>query len=200
MEQLMTRVVILIGLILGLTSCATTTPPSNPTLSWQNRQMVLSQIQQWQLTGKIGIQTTQNAGSATLNWTENAERHYVLSLTGPLGAGSIKLIGQPGSVEMQTADGHHYTASTPEQLLNSQLGWDLPVSYLYYWIRGIPVPDLPSQTQFDAYHRLIFLIQQNVQVQFLSYSQVGTVDLPNKIFITSPMVKAKIIIYEWKLV
>ncbi len=161
--------------------------------------MVLNQIQQWQLTGKIGVQTPENAGSATLNWVESQQHHYTLSLVGPLGAGGVTLTGQPGLVTMDTADGKHYTAQTPEQLLTEQIGWDLPVSYLYYWIRGLPVPDLPSQTQFDTSHRLTWLVQQHIQVHYLSYTHVGMIDLPNKIFITSPLVKIKIIIYNWKL-
>ncbi|TAK79297.1 MAG: outer membrane lipoprotein LolB [Gammaproteobacteria bacterium] len=179
-----------------LTSCTTMAPPPT-SVSWQNRQLALNQLQQWQLNGKVGIQTAQNAGSANLSWIEDKQHHYTLSLTGPLGTGGLKLTGQPGLVILETSDGKRYTAQTPEQLIES--GWDLPLTPLYYWIRGIPVPDVPSHRQFDTDHRLNTLTQYQAQIQYLSYTHVGQVELPNKIFITSPRVKIKIIIYEWKL-
>ncbi|RDI48603.1 lipoprotein insertase outer membrane protein LolB [Aquicella lusitana] len=183
----------------ALVSCTTVTPTApTPEIPWKNRELALSRIQSWQLSGKIAVQTARESGSATMNWTQQRER-YQVALQGPLGAGSLRLSGQPGMASLETSDGKRYTANSAEQLLAQQSGWNLPLSHLKYWIRGLPVPGVSYQGQFDPYHRLSSLAQQGWNVQFLSYRQVGTVDLPDRLAITSPLVKSKIVIHQWNV-
>lgn len=186
--------------MLGLTSCTTiTTPPEAPTtkLTWQDRQAQLNRLDSWQLKGKIGVHTAQDSGSATVDWLQNRGR-YTVSLEGPLGAGGMKLSGQPGNVTLEMSNGKRVTASNPEELLAREWGFNLPVSYLKYWVRGLPAPGAVN-TQFDDYHRLTQLSQSGWRVQFLSYTTINKLDLPTKIEISSSALSSKIIIYDWKL-
>ena len=182
-----------------MASC--TTLPQKPlpvNYSWQTRATLLARLQNWELKGKIGIQTAEEAGSASIDWQQRGNE-FTVSLYGPLGAHAIKLIGRPGQAIIQTADGKQYTATNPEQLLSQQTGWHLPVSYLRYWVRGLPVPNLPYQSQFDMNHRLNVLIQQGWLIQFLSYTRSGSLDLPTKIYISSSLLKTKLAIYDWRI-
>lgn len=185
-----------------LAGCTTLAPPpvSAPAakMTWKERQFALANIKYWQLTGKIAVQTAKESGSANVDWLQN-QQHFSISLFGPLGTGGLKLLGRPGIVTLETADGKHYSAKNAEQLLVDQWGYRLPVSYLHYWIRGIPVPDIQYTGQFDANSRFTQLSQQGWQVQFLNYTNMGRIDLPNKIAISSPLLNAKIIIYQWKI-
>src|SRR5690606_4742061 len=137
-------------------------------------------LKNWQINGKIGVQTPRDSGSATIHWVQNNNK-YTISLYGPLGSNELKLSGQPGSVQLVMPDGKHFSAATPEQLLAERWGWQLPVANIHYWVRGLPVPGIPSKTQFDSEHRLTSLTQQGWQVQFMSYEKVASIDLPNKI-------------------
>lgn len=185
--------------IMLMTACQTL-PPSLPStkLSLNERLHLLSQIQNWQLHGKVGVQTTNDSGSATVDWMQQ-QNQYSLTLYGPLGAQALKLTGQSGIATIETAAGKRYSASTPEQLLAQLWGFHLPVTYLNYWIRGLSVPNISAQSQYDTYNRLTHLIQQGWNVQFISYTNVDNLDLPSKIFITSPTLKTKLIIYRWKI-
>lgn len=198
----MIRKIGILCLIATLSACTNITPstPSAPpsTLSWKEREVALNRIQNWHLSGKVGVIAQHNSGSASLNWTQQ-QNHYTISLVGPLGAGGLTLDGRPGLVTMETGDGKHASASTPEKLLAQQWGWQLPVSQIKYWIRGLPAPGAASQTQFDAYHRLSAITQLGFNVQFLSYYNVGSLSLPDKISITSPSIKVKIIVNQWKV-
>ena len=190
-----------IALLLGatLTACTTVAPPSTPTNeSWQTREAALSKLNSWKLSGKVAAQTSSDSGSATMDWRQQGS-HYTVSLLGPLGAGGMTLTGQPGNVDLQMSDGKHYRATNPEELLARGWGFNLPVSYLHYWIRGLPVPGIPSQNQFDSYHRLTSLSQQGWQVQILAYTRAGTLELPSKLAISSPTLSSKIVVYEWKI-
>lgn len=188
-----------IFLILTLTSCATVTPttPTTPQPSWTERKLALSRIQNWQIKGKIAVQTAQDAGSANIAWQQYADR-YTVSLWGPLGTHNVKLTGQPGSIVLETADGKKYSANSPEQLLREQWGFNVPISYLRYWIRGLPAPGAAT-LQFDASNRLSHLTQQDWQVVFSGYTHKGKIDLPERMMITSATLRTKIIIYRWEI-
>ncbi|HEX4045830.1 MAG TPA: lipoprotein insertase outer membrane protein LolB [Gammaproteobacteria bacterium] len=186
-----------------LTSCTTIapSPPTNvvtPPPVTKNQQVQLEQLRTWHIKGKIAIQTAQDAGSAVVDWQQKGS-HYAISLANPLGGAILKLTGEPGVVTLVTADGKAFTADSPEQLLAKQWGFHLPVSNLTYWIRGLPVPQIEHSSQFDARHRLQKLVQQGFVVEFLSYEQIGELDLPSKIKITSSALKIKLVIYSWQL-
>lgn len=197
------NILIVCFLTLWLTSCATTpasTAPQNNTQDWGSRAHSLSEIQQWNLKALIAIRNMAKNENVTANlqWQQSA-RHYTILLFGPLGSGTAKLTGAPGNVKLETSDGKTFSAPTPERLLTQQTNWDLPVSNLYYWIRGLPVPNLPAEKQFDAYHHLTELQQQGWKVQFLSYTSTNQIDVPSKIFLFNPQMNVKIVIKEWNL-
>lgn len=173
----------------------TTTPSSN--VSEQDRQTSLASINSWRINGKIAVYGARDSGSASVNWVQN-RGHYSISLLGPLGSHGLKLTGDPGHVNLQTSDGKSYQAANPEQLLAQRWGFHLPVSNMRYWVRGLPVPG-PAKTQFDNEGRLTDLVQQGWHVQYQSYTKVSRVDLPDRISITSPSLRVKIVIYQWNI-
>jgi len=166
--------------------------------SWQERQRLLNQIHNWHLKGKIAIQTDQESGSAIVNWTQRKQR-FTISLLGPLGNPGITLSGQPGEVILKTSDGKTMRANTPESLLQQVWGWHLPVSYLNYWVKGLPVAHLKANFKFDSSNRLSSINQDKWFIQYQEYLKVGAIDLPNKISISSSYFKTKIIIYDWQI-
>lgn len=202
----MKQIIWIFFLIATISGCATThipTPstepiPAKPQQPWATREQTLSRIQSWQLNGKIAVQTARDSGSATVDWIQRA-RQYTIGLVGPLGSNSLKLSGQPGRVTLVTADGKRVTANNPEQLLAKQWGFHVPVSYMNYWVRGLPVANVPSNTKFDADNRISELSQQGWHVQYLGYTKKDGMDLPSKMSISSAELKVKIAIYDWKL-
>lgn len=189
-----------------LTSCATTpktaTTPQNqaPSPTWGSRVQTLSDIQNWDLKALIAIRNNAKPDDLTANmrW-QQASKNYTILLFGPLGAGSAKLTGTPTQVKLETSDGKTTTASTPESLLAQQTNYSLPVSNLYYWVRGLPVPNVPSHKHFDNFNHLVDLVQDGWHIQFLRYTTVNNVDMPNKIFIFNPQINVKIIINQWNI-
>lgn len=182
-----------------LSGCATVAPPAPGTVvAWKDRQAALARLQSWQLSGKIAVQTAQDSGSATIDWTQHAGQ-YSISLLGPLGSGGFKLSGNPREVTVITAEGKQFHAASPEQLLAQTWGFHLPVSYLNYWIRGLPAPVPIANTQYDAYGRLSELKQQGWSIRFQSYTHAGNLDLPSRLAMTSPELNIKMVIYQWQV-
>jgi outer membrane lipoprotein LolB len=189
--------------LLALTSCATVpsaklAAPQNQTISFENRANTLSHIENWNLKGAIAIRTPKDAVSANWQWQQKADHTYVISLFGPLGTNSLQLTGSPNHVLLETSDGKKISADSAESLLKQQ-GYHLPVSYLYYWIRGLPVPGIPAQKSFDASNHLTTLIQQGWRVEYPRYISVNQIDLPGKIILTHIELNVKIIVNQWLL-
>lgn len=185
-----------------LASCATTKvaeqpPAKNENIPWGSRVQTLSGIQDWNLKAMIGIRNRSDAGSASMNW-QQLNKTYHITLFGPLGTGSYELNGKPGRVELANSSGQHFYANSPEELLRMRTGWQLPVSDLYYWVRGLPVPNVPAQKKLDGYNHLVLLQQQGWTIQYLRYNSVNHVDVPSKIFLSNPEMDVKIVINQWQ--
>jgi outer membrane lipoprotein LolB len=196
-------VCILFALFLSACTTITNTAPSVHSATTAPLQpfdiQAVKSLTDWQLKGKIAVQTTGESGSAMAMWTQH-QKNYTLSLSSPLGTPALQLVGRPGRVVLTTSDGKQFTAPTPEELLAKGWGWNLPVSYLQYWIRGLPVPHVAvTMHQYDHLHRLSRLLQANWTIQFLAYMRIGKIDLPSRLSISSGAFNTKIIIYEWKI-
>lgn len=184
---------------LSLAACATqpmAIAPANTALSDQAHQQRAATLKNWHIAGKIGIRTPKESVSASLQWVQN-NKDYTIRLFGPLGANGLTLIGNPYHVNMTTSNGQSVTASSPEKMIALQTGWKLPVSHLYYWIRGMAVPHLPAQIKWDAHHHLSELTQEGWHIQYLAYTNAHNIDLPSKLSMDTSELHLKIIISEW---
>jgi len=189
-----------ISLVTGCASLHEPPPPDNQTTPWGNRVQALSNIQSWDINGLIAIRNTSkpHAESANLHW-QQSKLNYQILLFGPLGASPVKLSGKPGAVVLEDSKGKRFYADSAESMLVQQTGWRLPVSNLYFWVRGLPVPNQPAQKQFDTYHHLTHLAQDGWNIQYLNYTSVNHIDLPTKIFLNNSALQLKIIINQWKI-
>jgi outer membrane lipoprotein LolB len=189
-------IIILAGILCGCTSQILPNQAANYRLSWPTRQRQLRKITNWQLRGYMTMQSPQENFTAFLNWKQQA-KNYAIYLSGPLGIGTVHIYGRPGRFILQTAEGKKYIAKTPKQLVRQQLGWKLPISSLYYWIRGIPVPRVHAIRYFDNYNRLTELDQQGWKIYYQNYTYSAGIDLPSAIILCYPNLSVRIVISQW---
>jgi outer membrane lipoprotein LolB len=147
----------------------------------------------WVLRGKIGIKTPEKADSASVYWSQEKE-NYNLKLFGPLGMGAVELKGKPGEVVYIDNQGHSYQASSAEILLQQNLGWQLPVSNLSYWVRALPAPNIASQKNYNINHQLILLQQQGWNINYLDYQS----QLPHIIQLKNGNIDLRLVINQWQ--
>ena len=132
---------------------------------WSAHKQQLTQLDGWQINGKVGIRAPKDSGSATLFWLQRQD-YYDIRLSGPLGRGAARLTGRPGSVLLEVANQGRYEAPTPEELLGEQLGWSLPVSHLVWWVRGLPAPGSKSRVTLNGDSRLANLEQDGWKIEY----------------------------------
>lgn len=197
------RLTLLISLFLFLTGCglfSTNKPPATPTtqLNWKQHQEKIAELNTWELDGKIGMRVGTDSGSATLYWLQQLD-YYDIRLSGPLGRGATRIIGKKGDVSIEIAGQGRYTANTPEELLQQQLGWNIPISHLVWWIKGLPAPSTPYNYNLNENHLLQDLTQDNWKIEYHNYQNHAGYWLPERIIASSQDIRITLVIKQWTL-
>lgn len=167
-------------------SCAAPLPrPSADHLQqlWQTRESALLPIQHWELRGRLAVHAAERGGQASLTWKRAAAQHSI-RLNGPLGRGVVRITQDETGAQLQDAEQRVFHAASAEELLYHYTGWRLPLTNLNYWVRGVPVPDLPAIRELDDTGRLKTLRQQGWEVQYQEYVRFEDHELPNRLTLT----------------
>ncbi len=200
MTQRLALLIILGGLIL-CAGCSTSAIKSPTTTEhtdqlWLEHQAWMLKIENWQFSGKIGLRTPERASSASFHWRQLGAE-FDINLSGPLGQGGAHLTGNANQMLIKISGQGEFESANPEQILQEQTGWKIPVATLLHWVRGIPSPDMKAEYQLDKQGRLISLKQSNWQLDYLSYHQLSSNWLPKKIKLHHDQTTLTLIIKQW---
>ncbi len=166
---------------------------------WDEYQQILGDIDQWQVQGKLGVRLPDNSGSVYFNWKQRP-KDFAIHLSGPLGQGTTWIRGNDRHVSLEQPNQPTILAKTPEELMQKGLGWWLPISELYYWVRGISAPQSTptKQVHYDD-GSLKQLEQDGWQLEYSRYKSVSGWSLPSKVIARQQDIKLTFIIKNWKL-
>lgn len=164
-------------------------------LDTQNYQQQLTQLNHWQLEGKIAVRHANKSDSAALRWQQHKD-HFDIFLSGPLGTGATRLLGTPKQLIISNDTEEVTSTSDPEQLLEKHLGWTLPLEKLPLWIVG---RSDNKSAEFNTDHTLANFTEQDWQVEYQRYQAVGQWMLPEKIVLNHEDMQVTIFIKHWEL-
>lgn len=176
----------------------TTTPAANQKLTWQKRSNQLEEVTSWTINGSTSITRRGKTDMASVSWNQQGGR-YTLTFLGPLSLGRVQITGAPGAITLARSNHAPVSAKNPEQLMQQQLGWHMPISSLYYWVRGLSAPNSPAKTQLDPYEHLSQLNQEGWNIRYLKYTNVNGIDLPSLIALNSPELQLRLVIKQWQI-
>lgn len=176
---------------------------------WRIREVALLDLEDWDLRGRLAVRATSDGGQADLRWQRRPDK-YQIDLRGPLGRGLVRLEQDKNGVRLTDGARNEYHAQSGERLLAETLGWQVPVDALHYWVRGLPIPNVPHQHELDAHGRIVSLFQSGWEVRFLGYGSYGIYELPTKMTLTPKeqvanlgnagrLLEARIVIEQWIL-
>lgn len=188
-------------LVLVLAACSAQKPqPQQPPTQTAPVQSAAA-LQRWEAKGKLGVRSPKENGSANLTW-QQAGGNYRIHLSGPLGAGATLISGSPTGVSLQRGNDPAVLASNPAQLTEEVMGWPLPVSEMFYWVRGLVAPGAVSGEQRNPQGQLQRLQQAGWQLDFSGYQSVGPYQLPTRIKAATNQaagpVSVTVVIKEWE--
>ena len=152
----------------------------------------------WQLTGKLGVRSAQQAVSAQLHWQQN-QQEYQLRLSGPLGTGSLTATGDNSNIEVQ--QGSKTYRGSPRDLGRQLFGLPLPVDAINWWLRALPAPQISAARNLIADSDGVpqSFEQDGWQLTFTRFKPVGDYMLPHRISGQSGDLSFKLVISKWTL-
>ena len=136
----------------ALPACSNLAPPANESSIWTQQSQQLAKLTNWQLRGRVNVRYDNESQTPRIQW-QHKNRAYQVRLWGTFNAGNTFIRGEPGSVTLDQGD-EHLTASSPEELILQKLGYELPISFLEFWIKGLPAPDSPAKLVFNELNQL----------------------------------------------
>ncbi|MCE3045230.1 lipoprotein insertase outer membrane protein LolB [Legionella sp. 16cNR16C] len=155
-------------------------------------------ISSWEISGAMAARSKNKAWSASVNWVQRGMSNYQIRLFGPLGSGTVLIQKQGGQVSFRDGP-KSATSSNAEQLLLQQTGVRLPVTSLYYWVRGVPAPGKVQTAVKDPSGYLTLLRQGGYTIQYLGYTKSGNAYLPSQIKLQGNGVFIKFVIKRWRV-
>jgi outer membrane lipoprotein LolB len=192
-------VIFVLAIIAGCTRLPPlATAPATDNLAAQHAARTKA-LTHFRLTSRIAVQRGDQGMSADLDWTQ-ADQSFDLRVSAPLGRGSFRLAGDATHVIFDGPRGEHHEAADAETLMQTQLGWALPVRGARYWVRGIPSPaSVATQALRDERGRYSDFAQDGWRISIGEYMQSGGYDLPRKLFLSRGELKVKLAIKNWLL-
>ncbi len=164
-----------------LTACSIA-PPAQENSNWLRQQDQLQELDSWQLRGRVNVRYNDESHTPRIQWSQQ-NLEYSIRLWGTFNAGSTTITGRPGHVTLQQ-NGDVLTANSPEDLILQQLGYELPVSYLEYWIKGLPAPESEAELTFNELNQLSEIYQHGWTVSYTDPRQYGSLTLSRRVELT----------------
>jgi outer membrane lipoprotein LolB len=156
--------------------------PVKVELNSQQHQAKLTNLNHWQIRGKLGFKSTEKKQSANLSWEQNLN-DYQLSLNSILGTSILSMQGNNTWATLK-ADDETYSGATASELIWQITGWNLPVEQLPVWIKG---QSLPTDKVMLAEQGWLTQLQpscttcQGWLLNYSDYELVNQLWLPHKI-------------------
>ncbi len=193
------RILLVVTLLLSACAEIPTVKPSPELESvWEAHSRELNRLQVWKVKGRLAIQAEEDGGTVSIHWDQDHD-NYRIRLIAPFGQGTYELTGSNEGVVMTTADNRILNARNPERLLQENMGWQIRLSGLRYWILGLPEPGVEAeQVNFDDKGRISDMQQAGWRVSVLRYIDVGGLQLPGKLFMHNDRFKLRLVIQEWE--
>lgn len=162
----------------ALAAC-TSAPPALDPGDWTRLSGDLQALNDWQLRGRVNVRYENESHTPRILWRQQ-NRDYDIRLWGSFNAGNTLITGGPEGVSLESG-GEILRADTPEDLILEQLGYELPVSDLEYWIRGLPAPRGEADLRFNELDQLAEIRQDGWSVNYTDPRQYGELSLPGAI-------------------
>jgi len=151
---------------------------------WQQRQLLLSDYETWNLSARLAVNAGSRHETATIFWRRRGLTSRI-DLFGAFGVGRVRISEDPQGAVLVKEDKNSVKGQSADEVLYRTLGWHVPFKQMGYWLRGLPEPELPVTIELDKTGKLKKLIQSGWQVTFLEYRIYAGLELPRKLYLVA---------------
>lgn len=165
---------------------------------YEERAARLEMLDSWGLEGRLAVSDESDGGSGFLSWRQEPGSAR-MDFHGALGRGAWRLQAREDGAELEFADGRRYRADSIDELVRAQVGWEVPVETLAWWVRGLVAPGRFQRRVLDEEGRLSLLQQDGWNIEFGRYATTGGEALPLKMTARQQDRTVKLAIRKWEL-
>ena len=173
-------------------------PESQRQQLWLEHQSQIQSFENWNFTGRLGLRVPQRSGSMSIEWLQKLQQ-YTIYLDGPFGVSLAQIEGNERQVSALVSDGERIVGRTPEFLMYQLTGWDLPVSSLKYWVRGLPAPGGDAQVSLSNAGTPEKISQHGWNIEYLRFDDENGVSIPSRIRANSGDIQITLVVSDWQL-
>ena len=193
-------VALLLALLQGACAVQPARPmPAPPVLAadWPTRRAQLQSREDFELRGRVAAAAGEQGFSAGVHWKQDATRG-VIRLDGPLGVGGLVIETTGESLQLATSRGDKLDDAAARSELERQLGFELPLAALRYWVRGVPQPGIAALEGVAASEpQLDTLEQSGWQVRYGEYGSGDLAGWPRRLVVEREGARLKLLIERW---
>ena len=185
--------------LLSLAGCA---PQGmlRPATDWPVRRAELQALDAWSLSGRVAVAASGRGFSARLDWTQQAAASHI-GLAGPFGAGALRV--EIAGDEITVLDRNGAVVAAGRDSVAQQLGVELPMRELRYWMLGVPAPRagaVPEGVEVVGRNgRPVAFNDGGWWVRVEDWTPVAADVLPRRLLLERPGVRLKLVIDDWRL-
>ena len=165
---------------------------------YEMRSDQLAGYSDWSMVGRLAVSNSEDGGSGHFSWKRNSGESQ-MDFHGALGRGAWRLQADTQGAELELADGTVHRADSIDQLVRIQVGWEIPVDELTWWVRGLVAPGGYQERVIDREGNLSELLQNGWTIEFGGYRTFEGMSLPVKLVARQADWKVKLAIRDWEL-
>ena len=182
---------ILALLLLGFAACSHL--PVNQQAGYQQTDnQHLQNLERWQLDGRLALTDDKESISVSVVWTHKRDWDEIV-LVGPLAQGRLLIAVSESQVIIDDGSRSQQYNGSVNDVVTDQLGVDMPVNALKYWVLGVKDPKQNYTEQQDGFY------QNGWLVKYAEMQMIGGDKLQKKISATKDKTRIKLIVDQWDL-
>jgi len=185
---------------LALAACAgqvrKPVPPDAGKLAQQSaRESTLVARADWSLRGRLGVSDGHDSGSGSLEWSQKSST-FRFSVHAPVTGKTWVLSGDDTHARLDGLREQTIEGGDAASLLQRELGWEVPVTQLRYWVRAGRAPGA-ADIEFRDDGLPALITQAGWTVRYIDYDLAQDPPLPSKVFATRGDRKVRLAVREW---
>lgn len=149
------------------------------------------------LSGRLAIATGSESGSGRIDWEQDLDR-YTIRLRAPVSGQSWRLRGDAAGAALEGLHPEPVLGRSAEDLLLSELGFDLPVAALRHWVQGLSA-DRSGRLQRDADGWPTALDEGGWHIEYRDWQTGFDPPLPGRIEARRGSARLRLAISRWQI-
>lgn len=170
-----------------------------PAVHQAQREAALAAHPDWSLQGRVALSNGRDGGSGRIDWQQQGGR-YTVALSAPITRQSWRLSGDADGARLEGLDGGPREGADPARLLSEATRWEIPVTALAEWVRGLPAPAAehgPARIAYGTDGRVAAIEQGGWSIGYSAWTAVDGIELPVRLDARRGEASVRLVVDAW---